>query len=128
MKLTRRRLAAYVADGLSSDRQHRLQIAAAWLIDNHRTKDVALLSRDIASILALSGYVSATATSAKPLPPAIKSELETYIRRTTSARSVELATTVDPTVGGGIKLTLPDAELDATTSTKLRAFVTEMSL
>ena len=128
MKLSRRRVASYVADGLETDRSHRLKVAAAWLVSSRQANAASLLERDIASILIERGYVTATAVTATKTSPNIEAKLTAFIRQATGAKTVELSTKVEPSVVGGLKLTLPDSELDVTVNAKLRAFVTEMSL
>jgi F0F1-type ATP synthase delta subunit len=128
MKLSRRRVAGYVADGIETNRTHRLEVAAAWLVSSRQTGSVSLLERDIASILVERGYVTATAITASQLSRSVHANLTHFIRVSTKAKDVELRTIIDPTVAGGLKLTLPDSELDVTVNAKLRAFVTEMSL
>ena len=127
MMLTRRRVAAYVADGLSSDRAHRLQQAAAWLQARHRTADVALLSRDVAELLSARGYLSATLTSAHQLTAGEIAAITAHLKTVTGAHEVELTSAVDPSLLGGLKITLPDRELDTTVTAKLHTLVTEMT-
>ncbi len=127
MKITRRRLAQYIASGLPNNRAKRLNEAAAWLISNHRKHEAALLSRDIASILGDKGYVTSTVITARPLNMETKKYIENYIIAKTSARELEISTKLEPSFVGGLKIILPDGELDATVSSKLRTLVMEMN-
>ena len=127
MTVSRRRVAAYLADGLQSDRTRRIDQVAAWMVSGKRRHQTSLLVRDVASVLSRRGYLTATVTTARPADPATVSQLSDFVRTHASATAVELTSTVDNTLIGGIKLTLPDTELDASVATKLQTFAQEMN-
>ena len=127
MTVSRRRVAAYLADGLMSDRAHRIDQVAAWMVTRKRRHQTSLLVRDLASVLSQRGYLTATVTTARPADPATVSRLSTFVQTHTSATAVELTSTVDNALIGGLKLTLPDTELDASVATKLQTFAQEMN-
>ncbi len=114
-KLSRRSIALHVANQLLT--AHHKQVImqlAAYLVETHRTKELALVVRDIEFYLAEAGSVSGTVTSAFDLTAQTKQAIETYIKQHTNAKNVELNHVVDPTVIGGVKINVPGHELDAT--------------
>jgi len=120
-KLSRRELAGYVADALMSHtgRAKVVKQLAAYLIETHRTKELDLIIRDVSDILADHGIVNATLTSAFELEAATTAAIERLIAAHTKASKVSLHKVVEPSVLGGIKISLPDSELDQTISHQL---------
>ena len=125
--ISRRRVASYLAEGLVSARKQRVDEVAAWLVGAHKTRTAGLIARDVAELLARDGYVTAIVTTARPLSDQAVQQIEHQVKTATGATTVELARQVDPDVIGGLKIELPDAELDATVRTKLTNLVTEMA-
>lgn len=120
-KLSRRELSHYVARQLTSgaSQKHTLMQLAAYLIENRRTNELTMITRDIATTLSDMGHLSGTITSAHKLTAATKKAIEAYAKQKTGAPHVELDTIVDESVLGGIKLELPGRELDTTVSRRL---------
>lgn len=127
MILTRQRVAEYLADGLDSDRQRRVRQVAAWLVARRRESEVSHLTRDVASVLAERGYLTATLVTANPVSASFTHQITTYLKKITVARYVELEVRTDPAVVGGVMIELPDSQLDATVQASLHRFVSEMS-
>lgn len=127
MTISRRRVAAYLADGLTADRSRRLQVAAAWLSTSAKRTQTTQLARDVASVLAERSYITGTVTTARPITSETLEAIGDVIRTKTGATQLELRSNVDPELLGGLTITLPDTELDGSLSTKLKTFVTEMS-
>ena len=115
-KLSRRALAHYVADALmaGTGRTKVVKQLAAFLIETRRTKERDLIIRDVQWILAEHGIVNAKLTSAFELEAATTAAIERLIVAHTKATKVSLTRVVEPDVLGGIKITLPDSELDQT--------------
>lgn len=120
-KLSRRALATYVADALvaGTGRAKVVKQLAAYLIETHRTKELDLIVRDVSTILADRGIVNATLTSAFELEAATTAAIERLIVAHTKAAKVSLTRVVEPSVLGGIKISLPDSELDQTIAHQL---------
>lgn len=126
-KLSRRLLAEYVADQLEAGVASK-KIAwqlAAYLLENGRDKELELILRDVQTALAVRGSVSGTITSAFELDQATKKSLEAFAKQKTGAKHVSLDATIDPKVLGGIKLSLPGKELDATIARMLTTLQTK---
>jgi F-type H+-transporting ATPase subunit delta len=120
---SRMQVAAYVADHLSDSRQGALRSAAAWLADKGHAREARYLARDIAQVMAGRGYVLVQITTARPLGGEARAEVERFIKEATGARELELETTVDPEMIGGIKIETPGQALDASVRTKLARYV-----
>jgi F-type H+-transporting ATPase subunit delta len=111
-RLSRRLLAQYVADGLSNGDKKVVTQLAAYLIENRRTKEAALVTRDVEFLLAQRGTILGTITSAFPLEKQTLAAIETSIASTTKADRVTLTNEVDEALIGGYVVTLPGRELD----------------
>ncbi len=118
--ISRRKLAAYVADKLIDSDKSVLRELAAYLIDTGRQREVSLVARDIEMALLKKGTAVATTTSARALSKEARETLEIFIKQTyQGVTTVHLRETIDESVIGGVKLELPDAELNATVAKKL---------
>lgn len=120
-KLSRRAISQHIATRLIAGdaRETLLNQLAAYLIQTRRTHEAPLISRDIQYYLAENGQVAGSVVSAFELSVTTLRELETFTKQATNASHVQLESIIDPSVIGGIKLSLPGQELDATVSRKL---------
>lgn len=125
--ISRRQVAAYVADNMTAGRDSAIRDAAAWLVARGRKRQARYLVRDIAQILAARGYVVANVTTARPMSAAAMREIEDYIRARLAAQQIEMTTAVSRDVIGGALIELPGADLDSTVRTKLVKFVEGVS-
>lgn len=126
-KLSRRQISAYVAQQLISGAPTKalVQQLAAYLIDARRTKELGLIIRDVQYNLAKQGYVAGSVTTANELDAATKKAIEAYAKQKTGAKHIHLDTSVDPSVLGGMRLSLPGSELDTTIARQLTALKTQ---
>ena len=125
-KLSRRAIAIYIAEQLTSKADSKkvvLQLAA-YLVDTRRTKELSLIVRDIQFYLSEAGSVSGVITTATTLSAETKKAIEKYIKEQTGAKTVALDSLIDPTVIGGVKVSIPGRELDATVSRSLTVLKT----
>lgn len=120
-KLSRRAVTEYIAEQLLAGAPQRklIEQLAAYLIESRRTKELNLMVRDIQYYLADKGHVSGTVTTAFELSQATKDALNAFAKAETNAKQVNLDTIVDPTVLGGMKISIPGKELDTTVSRKI---------
>lgn len=117
-RLSRRMIASYVADQfMLGNASHVLRDVAAYLVATGRTREQELVIRDIEATLADRGTVIADVASAHPVDASLTAE----IAKLTSATSVSLRQTVDPTLLGGIRIDVPGQRYDGTTRHKLTA-------
>lgn len=120
-KLSRRAVSEHIAERLiaGESQQKLLEQLAAYLIESRRTKELNLMVRDIQYYLAEKGYVSGTVTAAFELTKASEAAIKAFAQSETGAAHIQLDTIVDPSVLGGIRLSLPGKELDTTISRKI---------
>lgn len=116
-RLSRRKLAAFAADKLAAGSRpaDALRDVAAYLVDSGRTREQELLVRDIEDAMATRGVVVADVASAHPLSESITSELKVL----TGAKSLQLRSTVDETLLGGVRIDIPGKRFDGTIRHKL---------
>lgn len=119
LRLSRRKLAAFVAAELLADNQKALRILAAYLVESGRTREAELVVRDIEDALASRGVVVAEATAARSLSAETAKAIKAFLSGRYNASEVLLETHVDPTVIGGVRIATPDAEFDSTIRHKL---------
>jgi F0F1-type ATP synthase delta subunit len=121
-KISRRKLAAYAADRLvTGDAVSAvMRELAAYLIDTRRQREYELIVRDIETALLMRGTAIATTISARTLSTEAKQAIEQLVKSEyQTIKAVHIKETVDERVLGGVKLVLPDRQLDATASAKL---------
>lgn len=118
--VTRFEVARYVAEQLPEQRRKVLEAVAAWLVATGRTRQADYLVQDVARVLAQNGYLAARVTTARPLSPAVHREIEAYLKAATGAATVELDSKLDSTAIGGLSLTTPTTQLNATLRHKLQ--------
>lgn len=125
-KLSRRAIAIYIAEQLTgkADSQKVILQLAAYLVDTRRTKELSLIIRDIQFYLSEAGAVSGVITTATTLTAETKKAIEKYIKEQTGAKTVALDSLIDPSVIGGVKVSIPGRELDATVSRSLTVLKT----
>jgi F-type H+-transporting ATPase subunit delta len=121
VRLSRRKIAGYIASGLASgkDSKRLIQELAGFLIDSRRTKELELVVRDIEYELASQGIVLARITSAHDLTSATEAAIKALIKNQTNANTIELSQFIDPSVIGGVRIDLPSSRMDGTIARKL---------
>jgi F0F1-type ATP synthase delta subunit len=119
IRLSRRRIAAYVADKLLAGvpASKALREVAAYLLSMRRTREQDLLVRDIEDALAKKGSVVADVTSAHALSAGLKVEIGSLV----GAKSLQFRETTDADVLGGIRIDIPGKRFDGTIQRKLIA-------
>lgn len=120
IRLSRRKIATYIADMLVNGKSKSLAISqlAGFLIDSRRTKELELIVRDIEYELFERGIVIARVTTAYDLTEATRSAVDALLAGK-KADKIQIEHTKDPTVLGGIKVDIPGRQLDATIIRKL---------
>lgn len=122
--ISRRRLAKYVADQLAAgaDQSKVLTELAAYLVDHRRENQVELLVRDIETTMASEhNHVVAHVVSARELSDNLVAAITNFVATHTGAQAVEVKSSVDPSLLGGVIIKTPSAELDASIQRKLNA-------
>lgn len=121
VRLSRRAIAKYATDQITSgaDTKKLVLQLAAYLVETRRTGELSLIIRDIQFYLSEAGSVSGVITTATALTAETKSAIEQYIKKQTGATTVALDSFIDPSIIGGVKVSIPGRELDATVSRSL---------
>lgn len=125
MKTPRTRIASVIAkhslkDGIS--KQYATGIAA-YLLDERRTRELGSLLRDVAADWAEAGFVEVIASSAHPLSIQTKSDIAKRAKQVyPGAQEVVVTEAHDPDVVGGVRLNLPNQQLDLSVRGKLSQF------
>lgn len=125
MKVARTRVARAVADrtlkqGVSKQLSREL---AAYLLTERRTNELESLLRDIQADWAEAGHVEVIARSAFPLTATVRRDIERRVKVVyPQAQEIIINEIQDAEVIGGVRLTLPDRQLDLSLRTKLNKF------
>lgn len=120
-RLSRRKIATYVADQLLSGKAKEvLREVAAFLVETGREREAELLARDIEYALMERGTTVARIASAHELTASLKVQIEKLI-----GGKVQLKATIDPTLLGGVRIDTPDKRFDGTLAHKLTALKTK---
>ena len=112
-KLSRRKIAAYIADEAIAGRD-KLKPLAAYLIESKRIREASLIVRDIESALADRGILFADVFSSYDLTSDTEKAITDYLKDKTKAKDVHLREAVDDTLLGGVRIETPDQRLDST--------------
>lgn len=126
-KITRRKLAEYLADQLHAGKspQHIARQAASYLVEQRQTDQLELLVRDIEDVLATKyRAVSAHITTAHALDVDTRKQLADFIKQTEQAQSVIVASeVVDTDLIGGVIIQTPAHTFDSSVRNKLKQLV-----
>lgn len=126
VRLSRRSIAEYIANGLveGTSKKTLFTQLAAFLIDTQRTKELDLIVKDIEYYLAEKGVVRTTIVSAHELTAETEKALEAFVKKETKATHVSLSSMVEPSVLGGVKISVPGREVDQTIARQLTVLKT----
>lgn len=119
IRLSRRKLATYYADQLMLGKKKVANELAAYLVETRRTGEYELIVRDIEYALATRGVLVADISASRDLSPASKEAITSYLTTISSAKDIQLRSTVDESLLGGVRITSPLGELDATLKRKI---------
>lgn len=125
MKVARTRIAHAVADRTlkqGASRQLSRELAA-YLLTERRTGELDSLLRDIQADWAEAGHVEVVARSAFPLTTIVRTDITRRVKAIyPDAKRVVINEIHDPEIIGGVRLNLPDQQLDLSLRTKLNTF------
>lgn len=124
MKLPRNELVQIMAK-LSSELPARKFVAemAGYLLSERRTGELDSLARDFVNLRAKSGLVEVTAVSAHQLTETAIDEVKAKVKQIyPSAKKVIINQRIDRTQIGGVRLELPDKQLDLSVRGKINQF------
>lgn len=115
VRISRTRLARYVADQLQTGNTDVVRELAAYLVDEGRTGETELVLRSIYDQLERSGIVLADVTTAHGLDADIKSTIKQLL----GADQLTVREHSAPEVLGGIRISTASRTLDATLQHRL---------
>jgi len=105
------------------DRKKYIESVASYLLEARRTGELDSILRDISADWARVGYVEVLARSAHPLDEATKREIAKQAKVLYSkAEKVTVTDIADPTVVGGVRLSVANQRLDLSVRAKLNRF------
>ena len=121
-KLSRRLLSEHAASKIAQGESMTsvMNELAAYLVETRRSSEADLLARDIETALIRKGIIVATAVSARKLSEQAKKSIESYIRdQYKEVRQITLREKIDESLLAGVRLELPDKQLDRSAKAKL---------
>jgi F0F1-type ATP synthase delta subunit len=124
-KQSRTKLAHLIAgrtlkDGVSKDLSTEI---AAYLLSERRVSELDSVLRDVQLDWATAGQVEVIASSAHPLTLAVKVDITKQVKQVYPAAKQVIVTEVhNPEVLAGVRLDLPNRQLDLSAQAKLNTF------
>ncbi len=125
MKKTRHHLAEVIGKKTleTTDYKKLAKQVAAYLLGTGQTYELQSLMRDILAYRAAHGVIEITATSANELSQADINDIKAMLKQEyPKAKSFEIDEAIDGRVMGGVKLDLPNEQLDLTVRAKVNTF------
>lgn len=125
MKTPRTRIAKAIADQTlkNSSSKQLSQEVAAYLLSERRVGELESVLRDVQADWAEAGYVEVLAASAYELSPEVREDITDQVRVLYPAAKQIVVTEVhDPSVVGGVRLSLANQQLDLSIEAKLNKF------
>lgn len=126
MKQPRTRVARLIADKSLQQQGVSQELArevAAYLLTERRVGELDSLLRDIGADWAAAGIIEVLAYSAHPLTEVIEAEIVAQVKRLyPAAQQIRITAVPDPEVIGGVRLRLPNQQLDLSIEAKLNRF------
>lgn len=119
VRLSRRKIASYYADELLAGHKDVVTRLAAYLIDSRRQRELQLIVRDIQAALAERGVLVAEVATSRTLSDGARKAITAFLKESQSAKDVRLQESVDADLLGGVRISVPGAELDGTLRRKL---------
>jgi F0F1-type ATP synthase delta subunit len=122
MKQPRTKISKVIADktlkgGIS---EQLAKEVAAYLLSANRTRELNSILRDVQVTWAEAGHVEVTAFSAHPLSAEIRDEIKRQVGKLyPTAKQIQVIEEHDSSVIGGVRLELPNQQLDLSVAAKL---------
>lgn len=121
-KISNRRLARGFVAHLSTGKSPKklISMLAAQIVESKQTSQIDLIMAEIGrEIEQQKSVVNARVYSARQMSAAVKVEVAQLIKTTSQADKVIIEEQVDPSLLGGVKIEMPETEIDLTVRTKL---------
>lgn len=122
-KLPRRAIAKILAERSLGKAGNLDKEVAAYLLNEHRTTDLAPLMRDVMQYRAEQGIVEVIAVTAHPLTDAVRTDVQKQAERVyPEAKKIIISEELQPDLVGGIRLEFPSEQLDLSVRASLHRF------
>lgn len=125
MKQPRNRISQTIADKTfkGGSAQELSREIAAYLLSERRVQDLDSIMRDVQGEWADRGRVEVIAESAYALTTDIRRDIEREVKKVyPDAKEIVISDVINPEVIGGVRLNLPDQQLDLSIEAKLNKF------
>jgi F-type H+-transporting ATPase subunit delta len=125
MKTPRRELAKVIAERTLSERDPRAlaRTIAAYLLDEHRTAELEPLLRDVMQYRLEHGSIEADVVSVHELSRQVEDDLKTLLKAEyPGVEQIIINQRRDPELIGGLRIDLPNEQLDDSVRAKLSNF------
>lgn len=125
MKTSRLPIARVIADttlrdGISDEFSNEI---AAYLLSEGRVNELESVLRDVQADWAQAGKLEVLARSAHPLEDAMIDQIRSQINKLyPDVKEIVITEIHDPSIVGGVKLNLPNQQLDLSVESKLNIF------
>lgn len=123
--ITRQDMAAVIGERTLHVRDTRKLAAAVagYLLEERRTADLESLIRDIMQYRMGNGVIEANVVSAHELPDVVLRDVKAVLRQQyPKVRELHVDVQIDTSVIGGLRIELPNEQLDMTVQSKLDTF------
>lgn len=125
-KVPRRRIAQVIAARTHRDggvQKKYAQEVAAYLLESGRVRELDSLLRDVSLDWAEQGYIEAIARSAYPISATVNSDIKAQVTKLfPKADKVVVTNVIDPSVIGGVQISIANQQLDLSVEAKLNKF------
>ncbi len=124
-RVTRKELAEVIGKQTLhiSDNKKLVKSVAAYLAQQPKAVDLNSLMRDVMQYRLENGYVEAMAVSAHPLNAHVVSDIKALLREHfPDAKYFRVDTRIDESVVGGVRIELPQENLDLSVKSRLNLF------
>jgi len=125
MKQPRAKLAQIIADHTLKRgvKKSFSKEVAAYLLAERRVSELDSVLRDVQADWAAAGHVELIARSAHPLTDSVRSTIAKQVKKLyPTAGDIIVNEVLDPEVIGGVRLNLPNQQLDLSVEAKLNKF------
>jgi F0F1-type ATP synthase delta subunit len=103
----------------SSDQKKLAKAIARYVSENHLTKDLDAILREVENIRRADGIVEATVVSANSLNEKLKRDIRSLLTQEQQSKKVIINQVIDADVLGGLRIITGEQQLDVTVQSKL---------
>lgn len=123
VKFSRRLVAEKIVDMLEADQNIKsvMNKLAAYLIENHQTRQAELYLRDIRRVLEeRKSYLAVDVKSANELNETLKEQISDFMKNQTNSKEVEIISTVNPELISGVVISTTEAVYDGSLKNRIK--------